>query len=175
MDQKDLIEFYGHVDGRRPDPDRGLTSVVHADGRKIHMYKDQPGLYLGPMGNVMGREAAREAGMRVDDHLKQADRLMRTRRALAEVEETVAAIDRGENPLYKPADVEVTERNSKNVPRGTAHFKLDHVGGANFNVVDRVSGDVAVEKVAGDAAVEAMFNAQRERDAAILSETAGVG
>ena len=51
--------------------DSGVT-IRSRDGRHIHMYKKQPGLYLDVMGNEVSGEDAAAVGFPVKEHRKEA-------------------------------------------------------------------------------------------------------
>lgn len=188
MSSQDIAEIYGY----RPQPidvDRGVSIRRAESGSAlVYMYKSMPGMYLTPKGQFVSDETAKAAGFNVALDRRKAEQTRRLdeakQRLALEFAEREHAIrdaldpdDRAALPPIRdlappPAPPEppafsgdvVTERSQDGAPRGTKDFQMVHVGGPQWNVVERDTTAIVVQKVKIGEAAEAMISAQRQKD-----------
>lgn len=177
MGSREVAEAFGYA----PEPidvDKGVSFRENREtGIRVYMYKRMPGVYLNQSGAFVSDEVAKAAGFDVQSDRRKADAERRiaeaTRHLRLEAAEIEARILAGEDiadlpklpftSAVKAADL-VTDRNKDGQPRGTRSFLMVHVGGSNWNVVDRDSTAIVFEKVTGDVAVSKMIEAQKALD-----------
>jgi hypothetical protein len=98
------------------DLNRGVTIRIHRSGVRVHMYKDEPGVYRNVYGEVVGEEVAKEAGF-------DTDKLKREHARQTEIAEQIAKI----NEAYgAEKDKVIYEKDG---------FKVLGMGDGRYNVI----------------------------------------
>lgn len=83
------------------DLDRGVTIRTHPNGMRVHMYKDDPGLYLDVYGEPVQDSLAAEAGFDVKSDSKERKRKERMEEARRRIDEELKeALEEAEDEYY---------------------------------------------------------------------------
>lgn len=177
---KEVAESYGYT--QRPiNVDLGV-SIRSAGNRRVLMYKSMPGMYLNAGGGFVSDDEAREAGFDIETDRRKAERDGKLsaykREVMLQHAENEARIRAGLDPELvqhitpiasapaapaAPVDP-VTERNADGAPRGTTDFKLEHIGGGRWNVMNRADQTMIESKLVEDDAISVMVKAQLALD-----------
>lgn len=128
-------------------------------GKSVCMYKDDPGVYFDPNGNLSDEQEAIDAGYDIESGKRDRLRQELTAKAMSDVDAKMARIEQDvdemvdaaqEAPAEAPAQPvtvvsdrkppTVTTTNAKGMPRETERRKMEGGRAGRWTVVDKATG-----------------------------------